>query len=272
VAGAALIYAIGYSIAAFTSKTWFGGVARVNVFAALCLIGVLGLALTPVLSPYRLAANSQYQLVLAGRYESTGGVFRNASPFQYLRFNAGAYGRRRLVQLAQLQNHADAARIQELANSALRASSPWDAGPTRTDDELISRLRVFPAGRTLDAELTQALRADLHGPSNTAGCLPGQGQELVGLFVDLKGDGDTEFILWNMCRGVLYQRDGGHWQMAGTLVAANSFARGVDLVPQLSMGRVTIVKRPWQDLVVGKYRFQVLPNQEAAVITPTLSP
>jgi hypothetical protein len=272
VAGAALIYAVGYTIAAFNSRTWFGGVARVNVFAALCLIGVLGLALTPVLSPYRLAADSQYRRALAGQYESGAGVFRNVSPFQYLRFNAGAYGRRRLAQLAQLQNHADAARIHELANSALRASGPWDAVPTRTDDELISRLKVFPAGRTIDAELTQALRADLHGPSNTAGCLPGQGQELIGLFVDLKGDGDTEFILWNMCRGVLYQRTGGNWQMTGSLIAANSFARGADLVPELSRGQVTTVKRQWQDLVVGKHRFQVLPNQEAPVIAPILSP
>jgi hypothetical protein len=135
--------------------------------------------------------------------------------------------------------------------------------PTRTDDELISGLQVFPAGRTIDAELTKALRADLHGASNTAGCLPGQGQELVGLFIDLKGDGDTQFILWNMCRGVLYQRNGGIWQMVGTLVAANTIARGADLVPELSMGQVTTVKRPWQDLVVGKQRFQVLPNQSS---------
>jgi hypothetical protein len=272
VAGAALIYAVGYGIAAFNGRSWFGGVARVNVCVALCLIGVLALALTPVLSPYRLAANSQYQRVLAGRYESGAGGLRSASAFEYLRFNAGAYGRRRLAQLAQLQNHADAARIQALASSALRASGVWDIVSTRTDDELISDLRVFPAGRTLDAELISALRADLHGPSNTAGCLPGQGQELVGLFVDLKGDGDSEFILWNMCLGVLYQRNGGVWQMAGTLVAANTFARGADLVPELSMGQVTTAKRPWQDLLVGKHRFQVLPKQDTPVITPVWTP
>jgi hypothetical protein len=272
VTGAAVIYAVGYTIAAFNSTTWFGGVARVNVFAALSVIGVLGLALTPVLSPYRLAANSQYQLVLAGRYGSDAAGFRNASPFQYLRFDAGAYGRGRLVQLTQLQNHADAARIQELANAALRASGVWETVATRTDDELISHLRVFPAGRTMDPELIKALRADLHGPSTTAGCLPGQGQELVGLFVDLKGDGDTEFVLWNMCRGILYQRNDRTWQMSGTLVAANTFARGADLVPELSMGQVTTAKRPWQDLVVGKHRFQVLPNQEAPAGIPIWTP
>jgi len=44
---------------------------------------------------------------------------------------------------------------------------------------------------------------------------------------------------------------------------SNTIARGADLVPELSMGQVTTVKRPWQDLVVGKQRFQVLPNQSS---------
>ena len=50
VAGAALIYAIGYSRAAIGKGPWFAGVARVNVTVALALIGALALALTPVLS------------------------------------------------------------------------------------------------------------------------------------------------------------------------------------------------------------------------------
>lgn len=267
VAGAALIYAVGYSIAAFNGRTWFGGVARVNVIAALALILVLVLSLTPVLSPYRLAADSQYQRVLSGQFEAPQGPFRNASPLQYLRFGSGAYGRSRLVQLAKLQNHPDAVRIRELANAAQRATGAWETVPTRTDEDLLARLRVFPAGRLVDAELSKQLRADLHSPPNAAACLPGQGQELVGLFADLQGDGAEEFILWTACRGDLYQHQDGHWQKIGMVIAANYFARGTELVPALSAGQVTLVKRPWLDLQIGKHRYQVVPTQDAPLVS-----
>jgi hypothetical protein len=61
VAGAALLYSVGYSISAFGRGAWLGGIARVNVAVAIALIAVISAALTPVLSPYRLAANSQFR-------------------------------------------------------------------------------------------------------------------------------------------------------------------------------------------------------------------
>jgi hypothetical protein len=63
VAGAALAYSLGYSLAALGKNAWLGGMARVNVLVALALIVVISAALTPVLSPYRLAADSQFRIV-----------------------------------------------------------------------------------------------------------------------------------------------------------------------------------------------------------------
>jgi len=63
VAGAALWCSVGYSLAALGKGAWLGGMARVNVLAALTLIVVIAAALTPVLSPYRLAADSQFRMV-----------------------------------------------------------------------------------------------------------------------------------------------------------------------------------------------------------------
>jgi hypothetical protein len=59
-----LLYSVGYSIAVFDSRAWLGGIARVNIAVAFALIAVICVALTPLLSPYRLAANSQFRLVL----------------------------------------------------------------------------------------------------------------------------------------------------------------------------------------------------------------
>src|ERR1700685_2984309 len=57
VAGAALLYSVGYSLSAFRAGAWLAGMARVNVIVAIALIAVISAALTPLLSPYRLAAN-----------------------------------------------------------------------------------------------------------------------------------------------------------------------------------------------------------------------
>ena len=259
VAGAALIYSVGYALAAFNRGAWFGGMARVNVLVALCLVAVLGLALTPVLSPYRLAADSQYHQVLAGHFETDLSPSGITSSFHYLRFDSGVYGRDRLEQLSRRQRGADAARIRELASAALRASGPWQAMPTQSSADLISQLRVFPAGRTLDAALSRRLRADLQDAQGAAGCRPRPGQQLVGFFIDLDGDGIDEFIVWNPCLGTLYQRRQDIWLPIGTLVGP-TVIEGRALELQLSKGEVTTTKPHWQELWIGKQRLWVAPK------------
>ena len=62
VAGAALLYALGYATAAWRSGAWYAGIARLNVVVAVVLMALIAAASTPLLSPYRLAANSQFRL------------------------------------------------------------------------------------------------------------------------------------------------------------------------------------------------------------------
>jgi hypothetical protein len=126
VAGAALIYAVGYSAAAIKKGPWFGGISQVNVAVALTLIGAISLALTPLLSPYRLSANSQYSRVLGGRFKTPERPSEHSSPFHYLRFESGQYCRHKLDELAHLENHPDADRIRELAAEAMRRANPWE--------------------------------------------------------------------------------------------------------------------------------------------------
>jgi hypothetical protein len=94
---AALLYSVGYSIAALRRGPWLSLMSRVNVAAAVALIVVVAAALTPLLSPYRLAAISQYQLIVDGHYAGTGPnrplFFPLASPFNYLAHACGIYGR-----------------------------------------------------------------------------------------------------------------------------------------------------------------------------------
>ena len=257
VAAAALLYSLGYSVAAFSKRSWFGGVAGVNVLVALGLIVVLGLTLTPILSPYRLAAASQYRRVLAGELDGVGKPGREDSPMHYLRFGSGAYGRHRLEELAHLQDHADAARIRESANAALKSKNPWQPIEWRSSEDLLSRLKLYPAGKSLDAGLAQRLRADFGTAASNENCLVDPARQLTGLFVDLNRDGVDEFILFNVCSPRVYQRLNGSWRQ---VAHANDRTGPADPTPvesDIANGDVSTRAPLWQDLWIGKHHFQV---------------
>jgi len=260
VAGAALTYSCGYALAALGRGAWLAGIARVNVLVALALIAVIAAALTPVLSPYRLAANSQYALALAAPTAAEPGAPRGETPLRYLRFNCGGYGRERLRQLAQVQDVPDAPRIRELAAAALAQQNPWQAEPARTDVErLVRALPVYPAARTLDAPLSAALVAELRKPENNL-LLSGARGSYAGLYVDLDGDGVEEFVLLaaGAGGGLLFEQHAGQWRLGGHLqTPAWQAGSWQSFVADLDRGKVAARPAPWMDLWIGSRRFRV---------------
>ncbi len=253
VALAALCYSIGYTVAALDRGAWFAGVARVNVLVALGLILVLTLALTPVLSPYRLAAVSQYRRVLAGGAAHDFHGDGHDSAFHYLRFDSGAYGRHRLEALAQLQDHADAARIRERAAAMLRQTTPWQGVESRSSQDLVAQLKLYPQGTSLDGELAQRLRADL----GTGYCVVGEGQQLLGLLVDLNGDGVDEFVLFNHCAPRVYQHLAHGWQQVANASDRTGPENMAVIEALLAKGDVSTQAPAWRDLWIGPEQFQV---------------
>src|SRR6185295_16131833 len=103
-----LAHAVAASIAAVRRGPWLAYTSRTNPALAAGLALVLVLALTPVLSPYRLSASSQQRIALEA--DSTQRV---GSALTYLRFSAGGYGRDSLQELAALTSSNP-----ELAKSA----------------------------------------------------------------------------------------------------------------------------------------------------------
>jgi hypothetical protein len=99
VSGALTLYAVGYTYAATRTGPWFAAIGRVNVGIAVTMIVVVYLTLTPLLSPYRLAADSQYRQILAGAAAASASA--RGDRYALLRFE-GTYGTRRLRQLEQL--------------------------------------------------------------------------------------------------------------------------------------------------------------------------
>jgi hypothetical protein len=254
VAGAAMMYSIGYSIAAIGSARWFAGIARVNVIVALALIGAISAALTPLLSPYRLAADSQYRFILEGHFKTSDPVLQRNSPFHYLRFDAGRYGRSQLKQLAELQNHPNAEHIRLLAAEASKLKSPWGVVPPIERDALLSRLVIYPTGMTLDSDLSSKLSVEWN---KTFRYSQSSDQPIAGIFVDLNGDGVDEFVLLNGTGGVAFQNQDGVWKPIGQVFAENPGLPWKTLPSDLTPGNVVATVPRWKELSVGSHRFRI---------------
>ena len=256
---AALMYSVGYSMAALRTGAWLGLASRVNVVVAVALIAVIGAALTPLLSPYHLAAISQYELVLDGRYTKPVPGHAGDSPFVYLAYESGEYGRKKLARLAVLQGRPDASQIRDLATQALRPRYRLELQRPADPTPIVAKLPIYPAGRTLDPQLSQRLAADwnrrepLVGVANVA-------QTTAGVFVDLDGDGSDEFILLSEGAGFLYQNRAGSWQYVGRLYLDGMTPGWPALIKALSAGDVTTVAPPWKDLSVGSHRYRLFPR------------
>jgi hypothetical protein len=261
VAAAALAYSIGYGIAAFNRTSWMGGISRVNVAVALGLIATLALTLTPILSPYRIAANSQYEMILAGEHSDQSdeavtpeGMY--GTPYHYLRFQAGRYGTQRLEALTKLDDHPRAAQIREAAQLASQIGRPPAPVSRPQVDEKLAHLVMYPQGAELDAQLRSRVRADLLRPHLASFFAFRQKQQWGGLFVDLNGDDTEEFVLLFADHGIVYQQTEGNWRLMGTALPEAGVQEG-DLARALERREVSTIEPAWRELKVGTFVYRV---------------
>ncbi len=253
VASAALIYSVGYSLSAVRGGGWLAGIARVNVIVALALIALICGALTPLMSPYRLAADSQYRLVL-----QKGAAADTDSPLHYLRFESGQYGLARLKELVNNPAGLDAERTRRLAQQELAKTTPWEPKAKLESKAAIrdslSNLRVYPDGRGLEPDLLDQLSTDLStGYPLVGGHL--QDSRVAGVYIDLNGDQSEEFVLLGNFRGLAYEKRAGRWVLAGEIGCC--IGSGFDLNAELTKGNYSVSTRKWNDLRIGGQVFTV---------------
>lgn len=253
VATAACVYAVGYALAARRGSPWMAGVARVNVGVAWLLIAMIALALTPVLSPYRLAANSQFEMAQQAIDEARPLNGYHSTPLHYLRFRAGEYGQVRLRELATLEDHPRAADIRKAAEAMLAQENPWGRPPSDVRSRL-ANLSIHPGGAALDEQLQARIEDDLQGELRHLGGAPDQ--NLAGVFIDLNADAGDEFVLLAQGAGVAYQRHGEDWRRIG-LMHPSQFPDQDALAAALASGDVRTEPATWRELAVGRVRFRV---------------
>lgn len=265
VASAAVIYAIGYSIAAFDRGGWFARMSRINVIAALALIATIACALTPILSPYRLAANSQFrraQLPLDLSSPPNDERYRlgwQSTPFQYLRFEAGRYGIDRLKTLSAFEVGPQATRISKAARNALAQKHRGDAVAAIDPDAFVLGLRLFPEGQSMDSELAAAVKRAVQ----TQGERFAMRDESTpaGVFIDLNGDASAEFVMMNRYGGLAFTRREAGWEKFGRFYSGYDDASWRAVLRNLESGQFEAVSPEWKELQIGEKRIRVAPEQ-----------
>lgn len=228
-------------------------VAGVNVLTALYLIAALGLALTPLLSPYRLAARSQFAMALEESSGSTvGSAYSGSSSMDYLRFSAGKYGRDRLEELSRLEGHPRAEEIRREAKAELERQHQYE--PVRYDSAtFLANIAVYPAGRTLEPQLAELASNEqrLYGPI-------GSGPDIAGVFVDLDRDQTEEFVLLRTGMAVLFSNEGGSWRRVEAMLFDN-YQDPQAVVEAVRAGDVASEPPRWDDLKIGNGRYRLPP-------------
>jgi hypothetical protein len=182
-------------------------------------------------------------------------IHLGTTPLQYLRFDAGKYGLAKLQALTRLQTGPRADRIRQLAQEELARKERWGMQPASGIAEAVAGLKIFPAGRTLDRELTDELVADLHNPVHGFAYARFD-DDAAGVFIDLNGDKIDEFVFLGSHRGLVYEMRAGHWVFASDLLRQGGPGK-LDVIGELTKANLSADAPKWSDLVLGGYRFRV---------------
>ena len=270
VVAAAMAYAVGYAGAALRglrSPRWMAGLATVNVVVAIGLVVVVAGAMTPLLSPDRLAAAAQTDRALREATRSSGAAVdaspggnhprAGRDPLAYLRFEAGRYG---LDRLRMLSMRDDLPALRQAALDALARTSP--AASDGPDQRLLEGLAVHPPGAPIEPALRKRLADDMVSSS----WLFARSRRLFGLFADLDLDGIGEFVLISDTLPAptlrLYRRQpSGDWVSdQRQMVLSREEGRRITIEAVLEgLQQGDFGPRPpaWQDLGIGPLRFRV---------------
>lgn len=250
VAVIALAYAAGYAWASSRQGRWMERIGVVNVAVALFTIAMLAIMLTPVLSPERLAAASQFRRAIA---DPTGDAYG------YLRFQSGRYGMTRLEQLAAIEGVAETGAIRARAARELQRKQRWD-GAGAAEQLSAGAFAGFPQGNRVGPELLAALRN-----SPNVGLLRNceASSPCPVLFADLNRDGAPEAIVFVGDGVVGAARTADGWQMLDHLQHPGASEWKNDKLSvwrALKDGDYRVGDLPWQVIEInGEYYILAAP-------------
>ena len=151
------LYAIGYTVAVIRrGDVWMSTIKKINVWISLVIVGVIILIHTPILDPFRLSANNQYNRLISGK------VAAEDFDFAALKFKLGKLGYDKLLLLKNIEGHAEAKEIRTAAEEIIESTSYYRAKNQQKTNALKAEdiIVLTPSGE-LPEGMLKALRKDL---------------------------------------------------------------------------------------------------------------
>jgi hypothetical protein len=127
---------------------------------------------------------------------------------------------------------------------------------------VLAKLRIYPAGRTLDQNLTDTLIADFGSPGSNLRLPMSSGEVSAGIFIDLNDDKIDEFVFLTPYTGRAYEYQRGKWVYAGNVVLRSTGTLDFpgaarDLIDDLAKGNVSARPSKWSDLIIGTHKYRI---------------
>lgn len=244
----ALVYGLGYGVAALRRGPWMRDLERVNVASSFVMLGVLVALISPLADPARLSVNSQ-----VARLHS-GAVKPDQFDYWFLKTNAGRFGAAALDALAHDPNRAiaDRARVAQRDKATYHPAGAIDPHET---EKALSHVTVLPAGARLPADFTPD-KLESNVPY-TAQCLrDGTPCDVIvwaqpGSPLLVVRDPENAVA---MTQPVLGRNPSGKWALVGRISNAGCPA----VLDGLRKGEAQSVRPLHDDLMVGGIRLEFL--------------
>ncbi|MBZ0068294.1 MAG: DUF4153 domain-containing protein [Thiobacillus sp.] len=264
----ALAYGGGYalSVRARTAARWMPGIAPANIVASLIMSAGIILLLSPVLDANRLATASQMARLQAGQVQADD--FDVAALTRQERAGADALAELRLQRGPDGKPSKLALRAEDALNNANRYRDNAFDEPDEQVAVLSERIDIYPAEKPLPAGFTDFLRQDMgkwDAWQRRQSCFARHQtrQRCTALLIDLNHDGQDEVVLWqgDAYRSAVYTQAGQQWQKTGGLMVSGG-GTPESVRAELATGAYATQPVRWDELRVGKTRYQVFENAE----------
>jgi hypothetical protein len=256
----AVLYAVGYAVAAVLPGVWMKALEPTNVAAAYAILAAILLLYSPIGDPARLAVADQVGRLNAGQ------IAPEAFDYHFLHYKAGDYGRAALKALAAKTSGPNAAAIAAAAKTALATDNEFLARgmiPPPPSPPTHDQFDVYPKGAQLPADFLSKPLTGLYGaPVDCSGTTRCEA------YVVQLGGQSAVIVDERTINRLLYMRGpDGVWRVQGQLAPADCPGAADAQVEDLRAGRVAALAPRLNDIAIAGRRYQVQPILDCAATT-----
>lgn len=239
----ALLYGIGYAVAAVVPGRWLRLVEPLNIAFAIAKCVIFIAVLTPIATPARLSVDDQVARLQAGK------VTPDQFDWNLLRFETGIYGTK---ALDTLEKSGTTDMIRKKATEAKAIKERYQLTPPSNSVKLSAgQFKVIaPADGVMPANF-MAQTFDVHG-YDTPQCVKTGSKPCQVSLIDLNRDATPEIVMLDDNALRIYLFVGSRWQQQTIDYSLNDAQKSAFL-----KGEVRATEPEWDDLMVGDNRLSV---------------